>query len=86
MLRNCRRLRVLTWHVHGNYLYYLTQAPHDFYLVTKPGNPPGYAGKVVVLPGATMSTKSMRTTCPIRNSTSCSINTELTGNTTASTC
>lgn len=50
MLRNCRRLRVLTWHVHGNYLYYLTQAPHDFYLVTKPGNPPGYAGKVGVLP------------------------------------
>ncbi|MFP3648131.1 glycosyltransferase family 1 protein, partial [Paraburkholderia sp. SIMBA_054] len=50
MLRNCRRLRVLTWHVHGNYLYYLTQAPHDFYLVTKPGHPPGYAGKVGVLP------------------------------------
>ncbi|HEX6707274.1 MAG TPA: glycosyltransferase [Albitalea sp.] len=29
-----RRLRILTWHVHGNYLYYLTRAPHDFYLVT----------------------------------------------------
>ena len=28
-----RRLRILTWHVHGNYLYYLTQVPHDFYLV-----------------------------------------------------
>ena len=50
MLRNCRRLRVLTWHVHGNYLYYLTQAPHDFFLVTRPGHPPGYAGKVGVLP------------------------------------
>lgn len=25
-----KRLRVLTWHVHGNYLYYLSQAPHDF--------------------------------------------------------
>jgi hypothetical protein len=45
-----RRLRVLTWHVHGNYLYYLTQAHHDFYLVTKPGNPPGYAGAGGVLP------------------------------------
>jgi glycosyltransferase involved in cell wall biosynthesis len=45
-----RRLRVLTWHVHGNYLYYLTQAHHDFYLVTKPGHPPGYAGTVGVLP------------------------------------
>ena len=50
MLRNCRRLRVLTWHVHGNYLYYLTQAPHDFFLLTRPGNLPGYAGKVGVLP------------------------------------
>jgi hypothetical protein len=45
-----RRLRVLTWHVHGNYLYYLTQAHHDFYLVTKPGNPPGYSGAGGVLP------------------------------------
>jgi hypothetical protein len=45
-----RRLRVLTWHVHGNYLYYLSQAPHDFYLVTKPGYPPGYAGKGGALP------------------------------------
>jgi len=45
-----RRLRVLTWHVHGNYLYYLTQATHDFYIGTKSGHPPGYAGKVGVLP------------------------------------
>jgi glycosyltransferase involved in cell wall biosynthesis len=45
-----RRLRILTWHVHGNYLYYLTHVPHDFYLVTRPGNPPGYAGKVGQLP------------------------------------
>ncbi|CAD6538140.1 glycosyltransferase family 4 protein [Paraburkholderia sabiae] len=50
MLHSSRRLRVLTWHVHGNYLYYLTQAPHEFYLVTKPGNPPGYAGANGVLP------------------------------------
>lgn len=49
MPRN-RRLRVLTWHVHGNYLYYLTQAPHDFWLVTRPGHPPGYAGRSGVLP------------------------------------
>jgi hypothetical protein len=36
-------LNILTWHVHGNYLYYLTQVPHHFWIVTKPGNPPGYA-------------------------------------------
>ncbi|GAB7522542.1 glycosyltransferase [Paraburkholderia sp. 2C] len=45
-----RRLRILTWHVHGNYLYYLTQVPHDFYLVTQPGHPPGYAGRNGTLP------------------------------------
>ncbi|MGN6666930.1 MAG: glycosyltransferase [Trinickia sp.] len=49
-MRPNRRLRVLTWHVHGNYLYYLTQAPHDFFLVTRPGYPPGFAGRGGVLP------------------------------------
>lgn len=28
-----RRLKILTWHVHGNYMYYLSHVPHDFYLV-----------------------------------------------------
>jgi glycosyltransferase involved in cell wall biosynthesis len=37
------RLRILTWHVHGNYLYYLSQVPHDFVVITRPGNPPGYS-------------------------------------------
>jgi glycosyltransferase involved in cell wall biosynthesis len=40
-----RRLRVLTWHVHGSYLYYLTQAPHEFYLPVKPGRPEGHGGR-----------------------------------------
>lgn len=43
-----RRLRILTWHVHGSYLYYLTQANHEFYLPVKPGKPEGYGGR---LPG-----------------------------------
>jgi glycosyltransferase involved in cell wall biosynthesis len=43
-----KRLRILTWHVHGSYLYYLTRSPHDFYLPTKPGKPEGYGGR---LPG-----------------------------------
>lgn len=50
LMRNTRPLRVLTWHVHGNYLYYLTQAPHEFYVIAKPGYPPGYAGRAGVLP------------------------------------
>jgi hypothetical protein len=40
-----RRLRVLTWHTHGSYLYYLAHAPHDFHVLSKPGRPPGYAGR-----------------------------------------
>ena len=40
-----RRLKILTWHTHGSYLYYLTQIPHDFYVLSKPGRPPGYAGR-----------------------------------------
>ena len=34
-----RRLRILTWHVHGNYLYALGQVPHDFVIPVLPGNP-----------------------------------------------
>lgn len=40
-----RRLRILTWHTHGSYLYYLSQAPHEFYVLSKPGCPPGYGGR-----------------------------------------
>jgi hypothetical protein len=45
-----RRLRILTWQVHGNYLYYLTHAPHDFFVLSKPGRPPGYGGRSGTLP------------------------------------
>jgi hypothetical protein len=45
-----RRLKILTWHTHGSYLYYLTQAPHDFYVLSRPGRPPGYAGRWGHLP------------------------------------
>jgi hypothetical protein len=39
-----RPLRIFTWHVHGSYLLYLTQAPHDFFVPLKPGRPHGYGG------------------------------------------
>lgn len=39
-----RRLKILTWNTDARYLYYLTQAPHDFYVLSKPGRPPGYTG------------------------------------------
>jgi glycosyltransferase involved in cell wall biosynthesis len=47
---NPRRKRILTWHIHGNYLYYLTQAHHDFYLPVKEGRPEGYGGRAGTLP------------------------------------
>ena len=40
-----RRLRILTWHVHGNYLYYLSQVPHDFHLVTDEQRSTHHAGR-----------------------------------------
>jgi hypothetical protein len=43
-------LRILTWQVHGNYLYYLTHAPHEFHVLSKPGCPPGYGGRNGTLP------------------------------------
>lgn len=44
------RLKILTWHTHGSYLYYLTQAPHDFYVLSKPDRPPGYGGRCGHMP------------------------------------
>ncbi len=45
-LERMRPPRVLTWHVHGSYLYYLTQARCEFYLPVQPGHyggrTPGY--------------------------------------------
>ncbi len=40
-----RPLKILTWHIHGNYLYYLTQAHHEFYLPVKPERNDGYGGR-----------------------------------------
>lgn len=38
-------MRILTWHIHGSYLYYLVQTKHEFYLPVKPGKPEGYGGR-----------------------------------------
>ncbi len=45
-----RQLRVLTWHVHGSYLYYLSQVPHEFYVPVRPGRPEGYGGRSPGMP------------------------------------
>lgn len=38
-------LRVLTWHVHGSYLHYLTQVPVTWLLPVRPQRRDGYGGK-----------------------------------------
>jgi hypothetical protein len=45
-----RPLKILTWHTHGSYLYYLTQVPHQFYVLSKPGRPAGYGGRCGHIP------------------------------------
>jgi hypothetical protein len=45
-----RRLRILTWHVHGNYLYYLTQVPHEFFLVRDGAGSTHHSGRSGTLP------------------------------------
>ncbi|RPI88241.1 MAG: glycosyltransferase family 1 protein [Chloroflexi bacterium] len=41
---NNRPLKILTWHIHSSYLYYLLQTPHEFYVPKKPGRPEAYGG------------------------------------------
>jgi len=51
MEKNSRQLRVLTWHIHGSYLYYLTQADCIFYLPCKEGSSEeGYGGRTRSFP------------------------------------
>ncbi len=40
-----RKLNILVWQIHGSYLNTFVQAPHRFYLPTKPGKPEGYGGR-----------------------------------------
>src|SRR5438270_5455327 len=40
-----RPLRVLTWHIHGNYLLYLSQARVEFYLPVRQGRHEGHGGR-----------------------------------------
>jgi hypothetical protein len=45
-----RPLRVLTWHVHGNYLWALAHVGHELVLPTRPGRAPGYGGRTASFP------------------------------------
>ena len=45
-----RPIRVLTWHIHGSYLYYLTQTPCTFYLPKKNSTEEGFGGRTPSFP------------------------------------
>lgn len=45
-----RPLRVLTWHVHGNYLLYLSRARVNFILPVDPALGAGYGGRGSTFP------------------------------------
>lgn len=45
-----RRLRIFTWHIHGNYLWYLARTGHDFFLPVKSDGAPGYGGRGSTFP------------------------------------
>ena len=40
-----KRLKIFTWHVHGNYLYYLSQCDHELYIPVAADNRAGYGGR-----------------------------------------
>jgi glycosyltransferase involved in cell wall biosynthesis len=43
-------MRILTWHVHGSYLYYLVKTGQTFYVPVKTGRPDGYFGRTASYP------------------------------------
>ncbi len=45
-----KTLKILTWHVHGNYLYYLSHIPHIIYVPYREGRSGSYSGRRGTLP------------------------------------
>ena len=43
-------MRILTWHVHGNYLLYLSRLGHELVLPVRPGRPHPYGGRAGAFP------------------------------------
>jgi glycosyltransferase involved in cell wall biosynthesis len=46
------RLKVFTWHIHGSYLFYLSQGNYDLYIPTNEEKSEGYYGKGETFPFA----------------------------------
>lgn len=44
------RLKIFTWHIHGSYLFYLSQGNYDIYIPTKAEKTEGYYGRGETFP------------------------------------
>jgi glycosyltransferase involved in cell wall biosynthesis len=44
------RLKIFTWHIHGSYLYYLSQGPYDLFIPVKETKSEGYYGRGETFP------------------------------------
>jgi glycosyltransferase involved in cell wall biosynthesis len=44
------KLKIFTWHIHGSYLYYLSQGNYDIYIPVKPEKTEGYYGRGETFP------------------------------------
>lgn len=45
-----KRLKILTWHIHGTYLYYLSQGNYDIYIPVNDAKDEGYYGRGKTFP------------------------------------
>lgn len=45
-----RRLRIFTWHIHGSYLFFLSQGNYDIFIPVKPQKTEGYYGRGETFP------------------------------------
>jgi len=45
-----QRPKIFTWHIHGSYLFYLSQGDYDIYIPTRAGKPEGYYGRGETFP------------------------------------
>src|SRR5688500_19525223 len=49
-MKDQQRPRIFTWHVHGSYLYYLSQGDYDIFIPVLPQRTAGYYGRGPTVP------------------------------------
>ncbi|MEX6689784.1 glycosyltransferase family 4 protein [Danxiaibacter flavus] len=49
-MKNSNRLNIFTWHIHGSYLYYLSQGDFNIYIPVKENKEEGYYGRGETFP------------------------------------